>query len=262
MTAEGIFAKQGPFIVVPTWVFDRLAQENPRILQIYVCLASYADRDGMCWPTLGAVGDLVQIDVKTVGRATARLEELGLVGIEPQFRSDGSRMGNAYRLCLPPTPLVSGGHPTSVPTEGTRPIELEPTTAAEKSGGKTVSEKLWDALILGCRMDGSQVTDSARGALNKAVKNLKQVQATPREVLRRSVLYRSRFPNAALTPSALVKHWPELVPPPLANNVTELYPGTTTPVVLPGAVVQTPEEKERNQAKIRELSERFHSERT
>lgn len=260
MTAEGIFAKQGPFIVVPTWVFDRLAPENPRILQIYVCLASYADRDGMCWPTLGAVGDLVQIDAKTVGRATARLDELGLIAIEPQYRSDGSRMGNAYRLCLPPTPLVSGGHPTSVPAEGTRPIELEPTTAdAEKRGGKSISEQLWDTLCLVCKINSDEVTKTGRGELNSAVRELKDVGATPQEILRRSVAWKRQYPNIALTPSALKKHWGHLTP--VDSNVRELYPDRE-PVEYVGRQEVSTEEKERGQDRLRELSERFRSERT
>ncbi len=167
-----------------------------------------------------------------------------------------------YRFLFTPEGISEVPPKETTPTPEDSSPNTQVTQSEPNLGGKSIAQQLWDALILGCKMDPTQVTDSARGSLNKAVKQLKAVEATPRDVLRRSVLYRSRFPNAALTPSALVKHWPELVPPPLAENVTELYPGSSEAVQLPGAVVLTPEERDRNQARIRELSERFHGERT
>lgn len=54
------------------------------------------------------------------------------------------------------------------------------------------------------------LTDSARGQLNKAAKELRGIEATPEDVGVRAASYRAEWPNATLTPTALVKHWPEL----------------------------------------------------
>lgn len=245
--------RQSYFVAMPSYVLDVLI-DQPRLIQIWLVLASYADKDGQAWPSREAVAERCGCDVKTITRATAELVEAELLSIRR------TPTGNVYVLPVwerKGTRALSEGAQMSFAKE-LDSSELDKPLAAS---GKSVSEQLWDAVLLACKMDGSQMTDSARGALNKAVKQLKSVEATPREVLRRGVLYKSRFPNAALTPSALVKHWPELVPPPLASTVTELYPGVTEQEFI-GRQEVSPEEKERGQDRLRELSERFRSERT
>ena len=51
------------------------------------------------------------------------------------------------------------------------------------------------------------MTRSARGQLNKAVKELREVGATEEQVKAKAKAYRQQYPNATLTPTALVKHW-------------------------------------------------------
>lgn len=246
--------RQSYFVAMPSYALDVLI-EDPRLIQVWLVLASYADKDGVAWPQQETLAERCACNEKTIRRAIERLVECQVLSVRR------TPTGNVYTLPVwerLDTRVRSKRAPVSVAKE-LDPVELDTPYSPPGGDGKSVAEQLWDALILGCRMDGSQVTDSARGALNRAVKALKQVDATPREVLRRSVLYRSRFPNAACTPSALVKHWPELVPQ-VASNVVDLYPGAQEVPV--GAKILTDEEKEHQQAKLRELSERFRSERT
>lgn len=64
------------------------------------------------------------------------------------------------------------------------------------------------ANVTGQQIDG--LTKSARGALNRAASELRDVNATAGEVKRRALAYRARFPQAALTATALAKHWAAL----------------------------------------------------
>jgi len=68
----------------------------------------------------------------------------------------------------------------------------------------------WDALLVACGIDAGSLTTPQRGATNKAAAELRGVHATPDDIKTRAVAYRRTFPNAALTPSALVKHWASL----------------------------------------------------
>jgi hypothetical protein len=54
---------------------------------------------------------------------------------------------------------------------------------------------------------GEPATKSERAAYNRALKELREANATPEEVRRRAGAYRSRWPRVSLTPSALAKHW-------------------------------------------------------
>jgi hypothetical protein len=84
--------------------------------------------------------------------------------------------------------------------------------AAKKNNGqrKRKPDPIFDAIVTATSTDPASMTKSARGALNKAAKELRDVGATPEDVARRARRYRERFPRAACTSSALVKHWPTL----------------------------------------------------
>lgn len=68
-------------------------------------------------------------------------------------------------------------------------------------------------------MDWRHLTATARGPLNRAVGELRTVKATPEEVRVRARRYHAVYPDSALTPMALTKHWPALeVEPPVRST--------------------------------------------
>ncbi|MCA1572725.1 MAG: hypothetical protein LC798_21005 [Chloroflexi bacterium] len=81
-------------------------------------------------------------------------------------------------------------------------------------------DPLWDAMLDACDIH-EPPTASARGAYNKARKDLADVGANPSEVHRRADIYRQRWPETSITPSALARHWAECANPPthVANGV-------------------------------------------
>ena len=54
------------------------------------------------------------------------------------------------------------------------------------------------------------MTDSAKSALGKAVKELTDAGADPEDVRLRAKTFRQMYPKARLTAQALAKHWPTL----------------------------------------------------
>jgi len=60
---------------------------------------------------------------------------------------------------------------------------------------------------------GKISTRSERGRRNAAVKELRDVGATPDEISARVREYRKRWPHLTLTETALVKHWSALANP-------------------------------------------------
>jgi hypothetical protein len=71
-------------------------------------------------------------------------------------------------------------------------------------------DELFDALVAAWGVDPAELTDSARGALNRALKELRAVEATPAEVTVRVERYRRRHPKWEFTPTALAKFWASL----------------------------------------------------
>ena len=73
---------------------------------------------------------------------------------------------------------------------------------------------LFEAVLRVAGWSESELTDSARGRTNRALKELRAVGATPEEVLIRGRRYWKKYPNFASrrpAPWTLASHWPGLV---------------------------------------------------
>ena len=69
---------------------------------------------------------------------------------------------------------------------------------------------IFEAITEACGLDIDELTSSARGAANKAAKELREIGASPEGIHARARLYVQKWPDAALTPSALAKNYAQL----------------------------------------------------
>lgn len=90
--------------------------------------------------------------------------------------------------------------PTPTPATSLAPAE-PPRELARR-------DDVWDALMDACDVE-QPITTSARGAYNRAAKDLRSARATPDEISRRAAVFRHRWPEASLTPTALARRWAE-----------------------------------------------------
>lgn len=89
--------------------------------------------------------------------------------------------------------------------DGSRPRERKPRER----------DLLFEALAFVCKINTSQLTASNRGMLNRALKEIRDVGATPEMVLHRAEVYRHKWSHVP-TPGALARHWASLGVSPLA----------------------------------------------
>jgi hypothetical protein len=119
-----------------------------------------------------------------------------------------------------PLPSDSGTAPSlfrssRVPAEqGAGSKEQGELPAPEKTGAEKhrPQDPVWDAVIEVCSIKPSEITPTSRGAINKAVAELKAVDATAAKIRVRARRWSTVFPDAKLTPMALAKHYPQLDP--------------------------------------------------
>jgi hypothetical protein len=72
-------------------------------------------------------------------------------------------------------------------------------------------DPLFESVLEVCYLDATRLTPSARGSINRAVKELREVGADSEMVLRAADEYRQRYATLTLTPPALAKHFPSLM---------------------------------------------------
>lgn len=117
-------------------------------------------------------------------------------------------------------------------------MDLTPDGRAGAGGFKAVRPKaaasaaarddLWDSLVDALELDPQGITKNRRGKLNTALKQLREVGATPDEVKRRAKRYRREHPDWAFTETALASHWASLAPAKKRPAVVEDEPDVET----------------------------------
>lgn len=73
---------------------------SPSALVILVRLADFANQDAEAYPSIDLLAEHTEQSPQTVRRRLRELEELGLIERLPQFRNNGSRSVDLYRLCM------------------------------------------------------------------------------------------------------------------------------------------------------------------
>jgi hypothetical protein len=203
------------FSMVPEWLIDSGCSD--KALRLYVVLARYADNDDLtAYPGRGTLAKRMGCHRASVDRAVEELIALGAVTKQRRV-SDGKYQSSLYtiRRIAPSrthatTPVAPVQRPPSHPCD----IELEPKNenqellaAPPKEKSTRPADTLFETVANVCGITLTGLTRSSRGQLNRAVKELREVGATEQDVTAKAKAYRTQYPNATLTPSALVKHW-------------------------------------------------------
>jgi biotin operon repressor len=164
----------------------------------------------------------IGISEHQVRRAMDRLLERGVVSVSnPSGRTnhyainydhpllDGADSPDTYAADLPDdvarAPDDAAGLPAYKEVTETRQENTFAATPKEQSSRP--KDQLFETVAEACRIELTNLTRSSRGQLNKAVKELREVGATEDDVTAKAKAYRTQYPNATLTPTALVKHW-------------------------------------------------------
>jgi hypothetical protein len=81
---------------------------TPRQFRTLAALGVYGDEDGWCFPKLSTLSEMLGVSNPTVSKDISELVELGYIEKHPQYRADGGRANNRYRLIFD-TPFPSQG---------------------------------------------------------------------------------------------------------------------------------------------------------
>jgi hypothetical protein len=203
------------FSIVPEWMIDSGCSD--KALRLYVVLARYADNDTLtAYPGRGTLAKRMGCHRASVDRAVEELVRLGAITKHVRV-SDGKYQSSLYtirRIAPSRTHATTPVAPVQPPPSHPCDIELEPknvepkellAAAPPKSPDK--KDDLFETVAEACGINLTGMTRSARGQLNKACKELRDVHATAEQVKAKAKAYRTQYPNATLTPTALTKHW-------------------------------------------------------
>lgn len=205
---------------------------SPTRKLIALILADHSD--GTTWSTFvgqARIGCEANVTDRTVREHLSAMEKAGLIVRRRRQGPSGGRTSDWITLnreaiaaldrCVLPEdssgglPEVDAGlpevddRPTGSPLPGNRQRTVRENPLAPAPPGRAKDE-LWEAMMEACGYTPTELTRSARGAANRAVKELRDIGASPTGVLARAGVFRKRWPDAALTPTALAKQYAHL----------------------------------------------------
>ena len=168
----------------------------------------------------------IGISAHQVRRAMDRLEAIGLVlSCTPKGRTkhyaieyehpmlDGAESPDSYVADLPDDAAELPDDVAELPAyKDLQETRKEKDLAAAPPKTPAKKDELFEAVAKACGIDWRNLTSSGRGPLNKAVKELRDIGVKADDVGGRAAAYKKQYPDAALTPMALTKHWAALAP--------------------------------------------------
>ena len=211
---------------VPEWVVT--APISDRAVRLYALLARRANGDSQAFPSRKYLAVNMHCSSKSVDRAMEELLGIGAVTKQRQFQ-DSRQTVNLYTLRAMGGTGVSRGGDTGDEGEGDTGVaqneshknESHRTSlAAAPQESSKKKDELFEAVAVACGIDWRTLTQSGRGPLNRAVKELRDIGVTADQVGGRAAAYKKQYPDAPLTPMALTKHWAALGPAPSRRQAT------------------------------------------
>ena len=204
-----------------SWAFKQDIEPPAKL--VLIALADHANgQTGLCIPGQKALADQCSMSVRTVQRHLNTLESAGLIRREARMRGEGrGRTSDRYWLRdqgdnTGPTRQTVTTNTTNQDDQHDTVVVAEPEE--NRKGNNTLAaaprqrkpDPLWDTMLAVCGIDGSTLTKTGRGQVNAALKELREIGATPADIEGKAKAYRKTWPDVSLTPTALVKHWGSL----------------------------------------------------
>lgn len=182
-------------IKIMDWVFEKSKSQGLERL-ILLVIADHCNSEGEdAFPRISVIARRANVSERTVKR---RLQDLVALGELEIVKRSGT--SNLYKI-----------NTTGIVNEQTEE-EVEVKPKKTKAPAKRARNPIWDALLVVCGVDPNNVNSSEASRYGRMVRILNESNATPEEIQLRADVYRRKFPNATLTPTALVNRWSECNP--------------------------------------------------
>lgn len=164
------------------------------------------DNGTNAWPSIKRLCYKTGLGRRTVQRAISALIEMGeLERIERPGHS------SFYNVLItdewPDNPFIEDEQQGALPDLVKRPKTTKKAVDKVKE-----PDLIWEAVLDVCGINPNTLNQQERGKHNRAIKLIKESQATPDDVYVRAQVYRRKFDGIVMTPLALANHWSSLDP--------------------------------------------------
>lgn len=189
-------------IKVMEWVFEKSKAQGLERL-ILLVIADHCNSEGEeAFPRISVIARRANVSQRTVKRKIQDLVAMGELAVV-------NRQGTSslYKI-------VTSRNSSDLNQQ----VDEDTSKKIPKRHAERKRNPIWDALLTACNVNPDNVNSSEASRYGRMVRVLKESNATPEEILARAQAYRQKFPQATLTPTALVNRWSECDPSRMAMS--------------------------------------------
>jgi hypothetical protein len=198
---------------VPEWVL--YSSMSDRAVRLYGILARRANADNQCFPSRKHLADAMGCSLASVDRALQELVSAGAVAVTHQFREQRQTVNLYTVLAMSSpvtTPLVTSDEGEGRTGDAQNESHRNESHTLATASRERPRDLLFETVAELCGYTLTALTKTARGRLNAAVKELRDINATPDQIRSIVKTYRTTYPDAPVTPQAITGNWAALTP--------------------------------------------------
>ena len=195
------------FNIVARWVIESEISDKSKV--IYSVLCGFADSEGKCYPSRSTIAKRAGCSVKSVDRAIKDLESIKAIKVFREKKADGSNKVNQYfvnRLEGRDKGVARGSE-----SADTRVAPVESLKENHIKKTKRRRDLLFEEIANNCGIDWNRAPKNELGRLQKATKQLREVNATPEEVKAVADWYKTNWKEIDITPTAIASNFGQIL---------------------------------------------------
>ena len=178
---------------------------------IYSILCGFADSEGKAYPSRSTISKRAKCSIKSVDRSIKELENLGALKVIRRKKPDGNNEVNIYTLIRAnPVPSDNIDATPNVPAVPSLPPDKSPKENHIKKTNRR-RDLIFEELANQCGIDWKKAPKNELGRLQKATKQMKEIEATPEEIKSVGEWYKSNWKDIEITPTAIVNNFSSIL---------------------------------------------------
>lgn len=214
------------FIIIPEWILLSNISDKAKVL--YGALWKYADRNSnKCFPSRKTLSKDLNCHPSSVDRCLKELVKINAIKIENRPpKENGANQSNLYTLITIPvsadkdTP-ISTSNDTPISDSTNTPVSLDndltitkvTKTNITKGSHKKVRKRdlIFEELCIQCGIDWKNSPRNELGRVQKATKQLKEIEATVDDIKKVATWYKTNWKDIDITPTAIVSNYSSIL---------------------------------------------------
>lgn len=206
------------FVIIPEWILLSNVSDKAKVL--YGALWKYADRNtNKCFPSRKRLAKDINCHASSVDRCLKELVKINAIQITRRPpKENGANQSNLYTLKTIP---ISTSDDTPVSVSNNTDVSLEDdltitnrTKTNITSGSQTKKRKrdlIFEELCNQCGIDWTRAPRGELGRVQKATKDLKEVNATVNEIKLVSQWYKTNWKDIDITPTGIASNFGQIL---------------------------------------------------